>query len=93
MVNFGGQSGEQLRALVSKIENLEKEKTEVAEYIRDAYAQAKSQGFDVKILRKVIQLRKKDAEKLQEEEEILDLYKHALGMIPSSSKENEKEAA
>lgn len=92
MVNFGGQSGEQLRALVSKIEKLEEEKAEVAEYIREAYAQAKGQGFDVKILRKVIQIRKKDAEKLQEEEEILDLYKHALGMVPGSS-DNEKEAA
>jgi uncharacterized protein (UPF0335 family) len=91
MANFGGVSGEQLRSLVSKIETLEKEKADIAEYIREAYSEAKSQGFDVKILRKVIQLRKKDAEKLQEEEEILDLYKHALGMVPNF--EQEKEAA
>lgn len=88
MVNFGGVSGEQLRQLVSKIENLEKEKADIAEYIREAYAEAKANGFDVKVLRKLIQIRKKDAQEVQEEEEVLDLYKHALGMLPGSGEDD-----
>lgn len=90
MTNFGGVSGEKLRLIVAKIEKLEQEKKEVSEYVSEAYSEAKSLGFDVKILRQVIKLRKLDQQKIAEQEEILDLYKHALGMIPDSE---EKEAA
>lgn len=85
MVNFGGVSGEQLRQLVARIEKLEEEKKEIMEYIKDTYGEAKSQGFDTKILKKVVALRKREYSELAEEEAIMDIYKHALGMIPSES--------
>jgi len=72
----------QLRAVIERIERLEEEKKEVAEQIKEVYAEAKANGFDVKILRKVIALRKKPSEERQEEEAILDLYLSALGMLP-----------
>lgn len=90
---FGGVSGEMLRLIVSKIEKLEQEKKEVAEYISDAYKEAKSQGFDVKVLRQLIKIRKSDASQLAEQEEVLDLYKHALGMADGDAKEREAEEA
>jgi uncharacterized protein (UPF0335 family) len=80
MVKFGGVSGDMLRQLVSKIEKLEEEKTEVQECIRDAFAEAKAQGFDVKALKKLLKERKMDRSELLEQEEILDIYRHALGM-------------
>lgn len=92
MVKFGGISGEQLRQIVSKIEKLEEEKKEVAECIKDAYSEAKAHGYDVKVLRKLISLRKRKVADIMEEEEILDLYKHALGMVPSNDyNESEEE--
>ena len=63
-------------------EKKEEEKKEVAEQIKEVFAEAKSNGFDTKTLRKVISLRKKALEERQEEEAMLDLYLHALGMIP-----------
>ncbi len=87
MVNFGGVSGEKLRQMVSKIEKLEEEKKEVSEYLSDSYKEAKSQGFDPKVLRQVIKIRKSDAQKLAEQQEILDLYLHALGMAEGDAKE------
>lgn len=69
-----------LEAFKVRTVKLEDEKKEVTEFISDTYEEAKSQGFDVAVLRKLIAQRKKDAAKLSEEEEILDLYKHALGM-------------
>lgn len=80
--NFGGVSGEKLRQIVDKIEKLEKEKAEVAECIRDAFGEAKSFGYDVKVLRKLIKLRKVEYSKRAEEQEILDIYMQALGMTP-----------
>lgn len=72
---------EKLKLYVSKIENLEQEKSEIAEQLKEVYADAKALGFDTKALRKVIARRKKDARKVQEEEMMLDLYLHALGEI------------
>ena len=74
----------QLRAIVERIERLEEEKKEVAEQIKEVMAEAKANGFDTKIIRKVISLRKKDAEERQEEEALLDLYLAALGMLPAA---------
>lgn len=71
----------QLKAIVERIERLEEEKKEVAEQIKEVYAEAKGNGFDVKTLRKVVSLRKKKPEERSEEEAMLDLYLHALGMI------------
>ncbi|MGE0109524.1 MAG: DUF2312 domain-containing protein [Bdellovibrionales bacterium] len=76
----GEVSSERLRSFVLRIEKLEEDKTSVMEDIRDVYAEAKSTGFDVKILRKIVSLRKQEVEKRREEEELLDLYKSALGM-------------
>lgn len=72
----------QLRAIIERIENLEEERKEIADQIKEVYAEAKGNGFDTKTLRKVIQLRKRSTEERQEEEALLDLYLSALGMLP-----------
>ena len=71
----------QLKSIIERIERLEVEKTEIAEQIKEVYAEAKGNGFDVKILRKVIRIRKQDRAKRQEEDAILDLYLSAIGEI------------
>ena len=76
----GEVSSERLRAFVLRIEKLEEDKKSISEDLKDVYAEAKSMGFDVKILRKIISLRRIEIEKRREEEELLDLYKSALGM-------------
>jgi uncharacterized protein (UPF0335 family) len=83
-VHQGGNSGVaagQLRALVERIERLEEEKAAIAQDIKEVYAEAKANGFDTRILRKVITLRKKDAAEREEEEAVLALYMSALGMV------------
>lgn len=84
MAEPGGVAGDQLRAFVERIERLEEEKKVIADDIKDVYAEAKGNGFDVKILRKVISLRKKKPEEREEEEAVLDLYMHALGMASAA---------
>ena len=71
----------QLKALVERIERLEEEKKAIADDIKDVYAEAKGNGYDVKALRKIIRLRKQDKNERAEEEAILETYMHALGMI------------
>jgi uncharacterized protein (UPF0335 family) len=94
MVKFGGFSGDQLRMFVDKIEKLEAEKKQIGEFIKEIFSEAKSQGFDVKILRKVLSIRKIDPRDREEQDTILDLYLHALGMIPGDEDaEDEQEAA
>ncbi|MGB7204151.1 MAG: GapR family DNA-binding domain-containing protein [Anderseniella sp.] len=73
----------QLRSLIERIERLEEEKKAIAGDIKEVYGEAKANGFDVKIMRKVVTLRKKEAADRAEEEAILDLYMSALGMIVS----------
>ncbi len=73
---------EQLRQLVARIERLEEEKAAIAEGIKDVYAEAKAFGFDTKVLRKVIALRKRDPQEREEEAALIDLYMEALGMTP-----------
>lgn len=75
-------AADQLRTIVERIERLEEEKREVAEQIKEVYAEAKGNGFDTKTLRKIVALRKKDPSERSEEEAMLDLYMHALGMAP-----------
>ena len=72
----------QLKSIIERIERLEDEKKEVAEQIKEVYAEAKANGFDAKTLRKVVSLRKKPTEERQEEEALLELYLSALGMLP-----------
>ena len=74
---------DQLRSFVERIERLEEEKKTISDDIKDVYAEAKGNGFDVKVLRKVISLRKQDANERAEMDAILDLYLQALGMMPS----------
>jgi uncharacterized protein (UPF0335 family) len=74
----------QLKSIIERIERLEVEKAEVTEQIKEVFAEAKGNGFDVKILRKVVRLRKQDRAKRQEEDAILDLYLAALGEIGSA---------
>ena len=71
----------QLKSIIERIERLEQEKSEIAEQVKEVFAEAKGNGFDVKILRKVVRLRKQDRARRQEEEAILDLYLSALGEI------------
>ena len=75
----------QLRSLVERIERLEEEKKTIAADIKEVYAEAKANGFDTKILRKVVSLRKKEATEREEEQSMLDLYMAALGMIPGEA--------
>jgi uncharacterized protein (UPF0335 family) len=74
-------AAEELKAFIERIERLEEEKAGLASDIREVYAEAKSSGFDSKIIRKVVALRKKDFTERREEEAILELYLSALGMI------------
>ena len=69
-----------LSAFLERIEKLEEEKRAIADDIKDVYAEAKGTGYDVKILRKIVSIRRQDTHKRREEEEILDLYLSALGM-------------
>lgn len=78
--DVGGVSGQRLKAFIERVERLEEEKSGLADDIKDIMAEAKSTGFDTKIIRKLIRLRKMDKEKRQEEEELLDLYKSAIGL-------------
>ena len=70
-----------LKAFIERIERLEEEKKAIADDIKDVYAEAKGNGFDVKILRKVVRIRKQDRAKRLEEDAILDLYLSAIGEI------------
>ncbi|MDX0449131.1 DUF2312 domain-containing protein [Sinorhizobium medicae] len=81
MSDTHGIARDQLRAFIERIERLEEEKKSIADDIKDVYGDAKSMGFDAKILRKVISIRKQDADERAEQEAILDTYLHALGMI------------
>lgn len=78
---LGSNAQQQLKSIIDRIERAEIEKAEIMEQIKETYLESKSNGFDVKILRKVIRLRKQDRAKRQEEDAILDLYLSALGEI------------
>lgn len=73
----------QLKGLIERIERLEQEKATISEHIRDVYAEAKGFGFDIKIIRQVIKIRKMDRQELEEQEELLDIYRQALDMLPA----------
>ncbi|MFP4097866.1 MAG: DUF2312 domain-containing protein [Alphaproteobacteria bacterium] len=77
----GGVGGQRLLSFIERIERLEEEKAALMEDIKEVYAEAKGVGFDVKTMRKVVALRKLDVEKRRETEELLDLYKSAIGMM------------
>jgi len=70
-----------LKAFVERVERLEEEKKAIADDVRDVYAEAKANGFDVKALRTVVKLRKQDVDERKEQEAVLETYMHALGML------------
>ncbi len=76
---------DQLRTIVERIERLEEEKKAIADDIKDVFAEAKANGFDVKTLRTVVRMRKIEATEREEQEAMLDLYMSALGMLPDTS--------
>ncbi|NQU57375.1 MAG: DUF2312 domain-containing protein [Rhodospirillales bacterium] len=78
MADVGGVAADRLRSFIERIERLEEEKSALAADIREIYSEAKGTGFDVKIIRQVVRLRKMDQSDRREQEEILDLYKRAL---------------
>lgn len=77
-----------LKNLIERIEKLEQEKANLAEHIREVYAEAKSSGFDTKVMRQVLKIRRMDLQEAQEQEELLDIYRAALGMIPEMQNNN-----
>ena len=78
MVDVGGVAGERLRSFVERIERLEEEKVALSADIHEVYAEAKGAGFDIKVMRHLIQLRKMDKDDRSEMEAILDVYERAL---------------
>ena len=72
---------DQLKAVIERIERLEEEKKATSDDIRDVYAEAKGNGFDVKALRSIVRLRKLDTDERREQQEVLETYMHALGML------------
>ena len=80
MADVGGVAAERLRSFVERIERLEEEKAVLAADIKEVYDEAKGTGFDIKILRQVVRLRKMNPADRQEQEEILDVYKRALDL-------------
>lgn len=78
---LNSQAQTQLKSIIDRVERLEAEKAEIAEQVKEVYAEAKGNGYDVPILRSIVRLRKKDRARRMEEEAILDLYLSALGEV------------
>lgn len=78
----GGVAVDQLRGIIGRVERLESEKAGIAADIRDIFAEAKGNGFDVKAIRTIIKMRKMNASEREEAETVLDTYMNALGMLP-----------
>ena len=81
-----GFAKEHLRSFVDRIERLEEERSALTADIREVYSEAKGTGFDTKIMRQVIRLRRLDKDDLDEQETLIDIYKRALGMLPEESR-------
>lgn len=73
-------AGDRLRSLVDRIERLEEERKALGSDIKDIYSEAKSAGFDVKVLRQLIRIRKQEPAEIEEQETLLDVYRRAIGM-------------
>jgi len=80
MADVGGIAADRLKSFIERIERLEEEKAALTADIREVYAEAKATGFDTKIMRQVVKLRKMDSSDREEQEELLDLYKQAIGL-------------
>ena len=84
MPDVGGIAGVQLKTLIERIERLEEEKRALGEDIKEVYAEAKGTGFEPKIIRQILKIRKMDKDEHDEQESLLDIYKRALGMLPEA---------
>jgi uncharacterized protein (UPF0335 family) len=91
MSNFAGVSGNQLRSFLERIEFLEEQKSNISADTREVFAEAKSAGFDAKIMRRIIKLRKMNAAEQQEQEELLQIYLQALEMSLKMKAEKDAE--
>ncbi|RVT92142.1 DUF2312 domain-containing protein [Rhodovarius crocodyli] len=78
--DVGGIAADRLRSIVERIERLEEERKALASDIKDIYAESKSAGFEPKVIRQIISIRKKEPAEVEEQETLLDLYRRALGM-------------
>jgi len=87
MPDIGGIAGDRLKSFVERIERLEEERRALGNDLKEVYAEAKGNGFDTKIMRQVIRLRRMDKDDLDEQETLLDIYRRALGMLPEESSE------
>lgn len=85
----GGIAADQLRSFIDRMERLEEEKAGIMEQIRDVGSEAKSSGFDLRTLSQIIRMRKQDADDLEEQRYLLDLYKQALGMGTNTGTDKE----
>lgn len=85
MLQSSEVAAKQLRMFIEKVERLEEDKARIMEEIKEAFGEAKGTGFDPRVMKQIIRLRKMKEEDVVEQEELLDLYKQALGMIPSTS--------
>ena len=81
--NVGGVAGDWLKSFIERIERLEEEKAAIGADVREIYAEAKAVGFDTKVMRQVVKLRKMDRQDREEQEQLLDLYLAAIGMQPA----------
>jgi uncharacterized protein (UPF0335 family) len=79
-IKAGGVAVDRLRSIVERIERLEQERKALSDDIKDIYSEAKSAGFDPKVLRQLIRIRKQEAAEVEEQETMLDIYRRALGM-------------
>ena len=84
MPDVGGIAGAQLKSFIEGIERLEEEKRALGEDIKEVYAEAKGTGFEPKIMRQILKIRKMDKDEHDEQESLLDIYKRALGMLPDA---------
>ena len=85
MADIGGIAGDRLKSFVERIERLDEERRALGADLKEVYAEAKGAGFDTKIMRQVVRLRRMDKDDLDEQETLLDIYRRALGMLPPES--------
>jgi uncharacterized protein (UPF0335 family) len=81
MADAGGIAADRLKSFIERIERLEEEKAAIAGDIKEVYSEAKSSGFETKIMRQIVRLRKMDVQERNEQEQLLDVYKQAVGMM------------
>ena len=81
MADAGGIAADRLKSFIERIERLEEEKAAIAGDVKEVYSEAKSSGFHTKIMRQIVRLRKMEPQERNEQEQLLDVYKQAIGMI------------